>query len=174
MGTNQVDTTFTCRWNRSPKVMSYVHHPSRSNLWTTLSSNATSTSENGAHKQRLRGIYANVSFTNALRVPTEWSILTFSLISQITLPTLLLTFSNDHCMLCGHLLHSVFTIISHLWHSEGRAGQRTCQYLSGSVIWRSFAGISVSSFTYLTAGLLCVVAPCGGISFLKAQIKVLK
>lgn len=74
-------------------------------------------------------------------------------------------------MLCVHLSHSVFTVISHLWHSEGRAGQRTCQYLSVGVIWRSFAGISVSSFKYLTAGLLCVV---GWVSLLNSQINVPK
>lgn len=42
-----------------------------SEMCTTPSSNAINPSQSGAHKQRLRGIYANVRSTIALSTPTE-------------------------------------------------------------------------------------------------------
>lgn len=97
---------------------------------------------------------------------------TFIFLNSLSEPTLLLTFNGWPLRsVCTFVTPCVYlTIISRLWHSEGRAGQRQHVNIWASVfwaremfslpslpIWRSFAGISPSSLKYLTGDLLCVV-----------------
>lgn len=127
------NTTFTWRWSRRSKVIEYIQHPNWSSLCTTPSSNAISPSESGAHRQRLRGLYANAASANALSNHEEPNILAFLFFFHFLSKKKILLSGPAHLVdLPGaplhvglHVYHTACLQKFHIfWHSGGRAGQR--------------------------------------------------
>lgn len=155
-----VDPTFTCRWNSPRKVIRYIYHPSRSNMCTAPSSNAINPSESGAHKQRLRGIYANVRSTNALSTPTKNEAFYLVFFIPYEIPRQSEHFSWPSGMTTACCLYIYYTLcLQSLTFRRQSRWKTTCQYLIVGVIWRSSAGISVSSLKYQT-GDFCACCYC--------------